>query len=177
MNPTDRQGTVGAYPRAMRISVRPATQADIPILGALYLAAEAEQVARKPIWALTDALDLDLEDSLAGAMEAEESWMNLGLIDDAPVGFIWATIEPMLQRADGGRIGRIRLVYTDPDARGVGVGHSMLMDVMDTLRSHDIRHFDAPVGPGQRLTKNFFEGHEFAARSIIMHHADEPDDA
>ena len=82
----------------------------------------------------------------------------------------------MLDRADGARIGRIRLIYTEPEARGVGVGHQMLEHVLAELRARGIRYFDAPVGPGQRAAKNFFEAHEFAARSIIMHHADTPDD-
>jgi len=158
----------------MQISVRPATDEDIPALLALYEPAEAEQTARKPIWAMTDGLDHDLVESWTAAINNDESWVIVGEIDGVPVGFLWATIEPMLSRANGARTGRIGLVYTDPDARGVGIGHAMLEDIMGTLRAHGIRHFDAPVGPGQRLTKNFFEGHEFAARSIIMHHADDP---
>jgi hypothetical protein len=52
----------------------------------------------------------------------------------------------------------------------------MLETIMDQLRAMGIRHFDAIAGPGQRATKNFFEGHEFAARSLIMHHEDPLDD-
>ncbi|MCB1247347.1 MAG: GNAT family N-acetyltransferase [Acidimicrobiia bacterium] len=159
----------------MQITVRSAADADLSTIIGLYERAEAEQTAKKPIWALTDGLDESFEDSLKAALAADESWISIGCIDGTPVGFIWATIEPMLRRAGGERTGRIRLVYTDPDARGVGVGHAMLESMMGVLRSRGIRHFDAPVGPGQRLTKNFFEGHEFAARSIIMYHADEDD--
>jgi L-amino acid N-acyltransferase YncA len=88
------------------------------------------------------------------------------------VGFLWVTIEAMLERAGDLRIGRVRLIYTEPEARGVGVGHEMLESVLADLRSLGVHHFDAPVGPGQRETKNFFEAHGFAARSIIMHKAD-----
>lgn len=159
----------------MQITVRPANHNDVSAILELYADAEAEQIVRKPIWAMTDALDTEFAASLANAIDSPDSWVTVGLIDDVPVGFLWATLESMLGRAAGARIGRIRLVYTEPEARGVGVGHAMLEDIMSTLRGVGIRHFDAPVGPGQRLTKNFFEGHEFAARSIIMHHADDPD--
>lgn len=133
---------------------------------------ESEQTQRKPIWALTDGLDERFDMSLFHALSQDESWVIAGEIDGVVVGFIWATIEPMLDRADGERIGRIRLIYTEPDARGVGVGHTMIEAVLAELRAIDIRFFDAPVGPGQRAAKNFFESHGFAARSIIMHSAD-----
>ena len=133
---------------------------------------EEEQTARKPIWALTDGLNQRFDMSLFRAIEAEDSFLLTGEIDGATVGFIWATIEPMLDRAQGALIGRMRLIYTEPDARGVGVGHTMLIEMMELLRSRGIHHFDAPVGPGQRAAKNFFESHGFAARSIIMYSTD-----
>ena len=114
--------------------------------------------------------------SLFHAISAEESWVLVGEIDGVIVGFLWATLEPMLERAAGRRIGRIRLIYTEPEARGVGVGHEMLEAVLAEMRPLGIANFDAPAGPGQRATKNFFEAHGFAARSIIMHHEDSPDD-
>lgn len=158
----------------MNITVRPATHADIATLEVLYREMEPEQTARKPIWAITDGLDEPIDRALAAAIGADESWLILGLIDDIPVGFLWATLEEMLERAGGRRIGRMRLIYTQPEARGVGVGDAMLEYILSVLRPLGIAHFDAPVGPGQRVTKNFFEAHGFAARSIIMHHADEP---
>lgn len=137
---------------------------------------EQEQTVRKPIWALTDGLDEHFDASLLQAIDLPDSFVLVGEIDAATVGFLWATVEPMLDRAKGSMIGRVRLIYTEPDARGVGVGHAMLTDAVDRLRAKDIRHFDAPVGPGQRAAKNFFESHAFAARSIIMHSADPSDD-
>ena len=161
----------------MKISVRAATTSDIETIVRLYNAAEAEQTVRKPIWALTDGLDLPFGDSIIRAMDSVDSWVLVGLIDDAVVGFLWATLEDMLGRADGARIGYIRLIYTEPDARGVGVGHQMLETIMEELRGIGIRFFDANAGPGQRATKNFFEGHAFAARSLIMHHEEDQLDA
>ncbi len=134
----------------MNVSARLAVNADVIRLVSLYREMEVEQTVRKPIWALTDGLDRRFDMSLFRAVEAEDSFLLTGEIDGATVGFIWATIEPMLDRAQGALIGRVRLIYTEPDARGVGVGHTMLTEMMALLRSRGIHHFDAPVGPGQR---------------------------
>jgi ribosomal protein S18 acetylase RimI-like enzyme len=159
----------------MHVTARPAVKADVFRLVSLYRDMETEQTVRKPIWALTDGLDERFDLSLFRAIESDESFVLAGEIDDATVGFIWATIEPMLERARGTRIGRIRLIYTEPEARGVGVGHVMLTEILELLRAHGIHDFDAPVGPGQRAAKNFFESHRFAARSIIMYSSDPRD--
>jgi len=156
----------------MQITVRSASEEDLSVLVRMYRDLEAEQTVKKPVWALTDGLDEPIIDSLRKALAEDESWLSVGEIDGVPVGLVWATIDTMLSRADGERIGRIRLIYTEPDARGVGVGDAMLEQTLTLLRSLGLKRFDAPVGPGQRLTKNFFEGHGFAARSLIMHHHD-----
>ena len=163
------------YARHMHISARPAVNADVSRLVSLYREMEKEQTARKPIWALTDGLDKRFDLSLFRAIESDDSFVLAGEIDEATVGFIWSTIEPMLERANGSRIGRMRLIYTEPEARGVGVGHVMLSEMMELLRLHGVHDFDAPVGPGQRAAKNFFESHLFAARSIIMYSSDPRD--
>jgi GNAT superfamily N-acetyltransferase len=159
----------------MHISARPAINADVFRLVSLYREMEEEQTVRKPIWALTDGLDMRFDLSLFRAIETDDSFVLAGEIDDAIVGFAWATIEPMLDRANGAKLGRLRLIYTEPEARGVGVGHVMLTEIMDLLRLEGIHDFDAPVGPGQRAAKNFFESHRFAARSIIMYSSDPRD--
>ncbi|MCZ7533160.1 MAG: GNAT family N-acetyltransferase [Acidimicrobiia bacterium] len=159
----------------MQVTVRKASHADIEVLVDLYEAMEAEQVSRKPIWALIDGLDKPFRETLSQMISSDDVWLHVGEIDGAPVGFISASVRGTLSRSHGLRIGTIDLIYTDPDARGVGVGDHMLEDVLADLREMGITHFDAPVGPGQRLTKNFFEGHEFAARSLVMHHSDDPE--
>ena len=155
----------------MIVSARPAVDGDVSRLVSLYRDMELEQTVRKPIWALTDGLDEPFDVSLFGAMESADSFVFVGEIGGVTVGFLWATIEPMLGRAHGSMIGRMRLIFTEAEARAVGVGHAMLMEAMEVLRARGIHLLDAPVGPGQRAAKNFFESHGFAARSIIMHTA------
>jgi ribosomal protein S18 acetylase RimI-like enzyme len=161
----------------MEISVRLANIDDISRLVSLYRTMEAEQTERKPIWALTDGLDEPFDASFTLAIEKSDSWVYAGEIDGAVVGFLWSTVESMLTRGQGERIGRMRLIYTEPDARGVGIGHNLAEAALTAFRALGIRYFDAPVGPGQRAAKNFFEGHGFAARSIVMHASDRAADA
>ncbi len=158
----------------MQITVRDAQQGDVNDLVALYEVMEEEQVARTPIWAMTDGLDKPFDASLSALIKSDDVWFRVGEIDAVPVGFISASITETLERSGGLRIGRISLIYTQPEARGVGVGDAMLGNVLTSFRALGITRFDVPVGPGQRLTKNFFEGQGFATRSLIMHHVDDP---
>ncbi len=79
----------------------------------------------------------------------------------------------MLPQAGGRTIGAIRLIFTDPEAREVGVGEAMMELYLREARAGGIGFFDAHVAPGHRLAKNFFESHGFSARRIVMHHGDE----
>ena len=79
----------------------------------------------------------------------------------------------MLAQAKGEKIGVIRLIYVEHEAREVAVGEAMRDMVMEIFRDQGITKFDAHVLPGHRLAKNFFEAGGFSARSIVMHHDDE----
>ena len=78
----------------------------------------------------------------------------------------------MLPQAGGERIGVVRMVYVEDDARMVGVGAAMLDGIMSWFRSRGLRRFDAVVSPGHRLAKNFFEAAGFTARRITMYRHD-----
>ena len=86
------------------------------------------------------------------------------------LGFALATLDGMLPQAEGDEVVTIRFIYTDPEARGVGIGHEMAQDIIDHHTANGIEFFDARVSPGHRNAKNFFEAHGFSARLIVMHH-------
>ncbi len=67
----------------------------------------------------------------------------------------------------------IKLVFTEEEARGIGVGEAMRDTVVQVFRTRGHRWFDAHVLPGHRLAKNFFEAGGFAARFIVMNHEDD----
>lgn len=156
----------------MNVTSRSATSDDIDILSDLYRDLEREQAGIKKMWPLFDGLDEPLEDSLRAILDDDESILMIGEIDDVPLGMLWARSEPMLERAGGERVGVIRLIYTEPGARGVGVAEAMIRPTLARLRESGHRRFDARVSPGHRHAKNFFEANGFAARLILMHRED-----
>lgn len=156
----------------MKVTSRRATVDDVETLCAMYRDLEEEQTELKSMWPLFDGLDLPIEGAMRSILEDGRSMLLLGEIDDVPLGFVWARSEPMLSRAGDEMVGVFRLIFTDPEARGVGVGEVMIEAALTALRAARHRRFDALVSPGHRAAKNFFEQNGFAARLIVMHHED-----
>jgi ribosomal protein S18 acetylase RimI-like enzyme len=156
----------------VEVAARDASPADVDLLVELYRELEAEQAALRPLWPLADGLDEPVADALAAAIADNETTLLLGTIDGQVFGFLLAGPEPLLVQAGGALVGTIRLIYTQPTARGVGVGAAMMADVMERMRAKGLYLFDARVSPGHRSAKNFFEANGFSARLIIMHHSD-----
>jgi ribosomal protein S18 acetylase RimI-like enzyme len=156
----------------IEVAARRAGPDDLPVLLSLYESLEAEMTALHPMWPLADGLPEPVEDALQASLDDPSAFVYVGTIDGVRLGFLLARIEGLLPQAGGALIGSIRLVFVDSQAREVGVGESMRDLAMSELRGRGIRRFDAHVLPGHRLVKNFFEAGGFAARSIVMHHAD-----
>ena len=156
----------------MEVSARAATLEDLEALDHLYRALEEEMVAIHPMWPLADGLPEPVDEALNKAIADPDAIVTMGLIDGVTVGFLLARVEDLLPQAEGRQIGSIQLVFVDREAREVGVGEEMLALTLAELRGRGLDRFDAHVLPGHRLVKNFFEAGGFAARSIIMHHAD-----
>ncbi len=146
---------------------------DLDMLEQLYRGLEKEMVALHKMWPLADGLAEPVRDSLAAALEDDLALVLLGCIDDVPLGFLYGRSEPLLPQAYGRRVAAIRMVFTDHEAREVGVGEAMRDAFLDHYRASGHTLFDAHVLPGHRLAKNFFEAGGFSARSIVMHHDDE----
>lgn len=156
----------------MEVASRLAGPDDLPVLIGLYRELEAEMTSIHPMWPLADGLPEPVDLAFKNALVDESTIVYLGMIDDVPFGFLVARIEGLLPQAKGEQIGSIRLVFVEFDAREVGIGETMRDRAMSDMRQQGITRFDAHVLPGHRLVKNFFESGGFAARSIIMHHAD-----
>ena len=156
----------------MLIAARPASEADLEELVRLYRLLEAEQGAIKSLWPVADGLAEPIETAFKELLIDEVSLLSIGTIDEAPVGFLWMRIEPLLPQANGARVAVARLIFVEEGARGVGVGEAMVIPAMDEMRSRGIELFDAHVSPGHRLAKNFFESNGYSARRIVMHHSE-----
>ncbi len=151
---------------------RHATEYDVPELVRMYRDLEVEQANLRPLWPLADGLDEPIAASFSKLMQDPESLLVIGEIDEVPLGFCWARSEPLLAQAGGEQVGVIRLIFTEHEARGVGVGEAMILPVLEELRRRGHHLFDARVSPGHRYAKNFFESNGFSARLIVMHHND-----
>ena len=157
----------------MIVAARRATAEDLPELVRLYRILAAEMREYHSMWELADGLPEPVEGALAAALDDENTAVYLGTIDGLAFGFILGRSEPLLPQAGGERIGSIRFVFTEADAREVGVGEAMRETLLQDLRDRGLRRFDAHVLPGHRLVKNFFESGGFSARTIVMHHRDD----
>ncbi len=145
------------------------------MLLSLYRDMEAEQVALKPMWRLADGLPEPVDTALKDAIADPDQVLLLGTLDGAPLGLCLAGTAGLLPQADGERVGEVRLIFTEPEARGVGVAAAMLEAALGELRGRGLSKFDVRVLPGHRNAKNFFEAAGFAARLIVMHHDDAND--
>lgn len=154
------------------INARPATEEDLDTLIELYRELEKEMVGIHPMWPLADGLPEPVDRAMAEAIDDGDTVVIIGSVFDYPFGFLVARIEGMLPQAGDERIGVIRLVFVEEEARQVSVGEAMRELAMEILRERGISKFDAHVLPGHRLVKNFFEAGGFSARSIVMHHDD-----
>lgn len=154
----------------MEVAARRAGVTDLDYLVRLYRALEREMTDLHPMWPLADGLPEPVEAALEEALV--DSLVYVGEIDGYPLGFAIARIEDLLPQGGGERLGSFRFIFTESEAREVGIGEALLMLAMQELRAAGIRRFDAHVLPGHRLAKNFFEAGGFSARHIVMYHRD-----
>jgi len=157
----------------LEVAARPATAEDLPDLIRLYGLLEAEMEALRGLWKEADGLPAPVDEALANAVADPDTLVYVGTADGVPFGFVLGYSSEMLPQAAGERLATIKLVFTEEEAREVGVGEAMRDAVLQEFRAQGHRWFDAHVLPGHRLAKNFFEAGGFSARFIIMNHEDE----
>ena len=149
----------------MLITARDATEADQSTIVRLYGELGEEQAALRPLWHEAEGLPQQVDEAI-GKLIAEDE-VTVGTIEDSIVGFLATSRRTLVDGEE--RVGIIRYLFTERDARGVGVADAMFNHAVAKLRADDIEAFDAVVSPGHREAKNFYEAHGFSARSIIMH--------
>lgn len=151
-------------------AARPATDDDLPRLAELCRAAVAEvaaQVRGGALFAARETRPEPVEDSLRRDLADPEACVLVGTVDGEPVGVATVRLERL---RDGSSLARIEELYVDAGARGVGVGEAMMAALMAWCQERRCRGIDAQALPGDRATKNFFEGSGFSARLLVMHH-------
>ncbi len=114
-----------------------------------------------------EARPAPLDAGLIASIEDPDQLVLAGTIDDTPVGYALTRVEDL---RDGTRLAVLSDLYVEPEARGVAVGESLMNAVLAWCREHRCDAVDTFALPGDRNTKNFFEGSGFTARLLLMHH-------
>ncbi len=147
---------------------RPATVADLPRLAELAELAVAELRAGRggEVWARHAAREAPFEDGLAQDLAAPDHHVLVGTVDGTIMGYGVAAVEPL---RDGGRLGVVTDLYTEPGARELGIGEITMQALLDWCAAQGCFGVDSLALPGDRHTKNFFESFGLVARAIIVH--------
>jgi GNAT superfamily N-acetyltransferase len=147
-------------------TARPARDSDTP--------ACLELLAR----ALTDARSVRGGPALVGNTTPAEvlaRWMEaapadaalyVGEFQQAVVGLAAATVAVRPHATE--LSGRIECCYVETEARGVGVGSALMHSMVAWCSQRGCRDVDALALPGDRLSKQRFEGAGFTARLLVL---------
>lgn len=147
---------------------RPATEADLPRLAELVEQAIAElRVGRGgAVWARHQGRQAPFEALLAQQLTASDHRVLVATLDGDVLGYGAARVEVL---PDGGRLGVVTDLYTEPGAREVGLGEITMQALVDWCQAEGCFGVDSLALPGDRHTKNFFESFGLVARAIVVH--------
>ena len=151
-------------------AARPATPADLPAVAGLVRAGIAELLPMRggAVWAAQEARQEPIEEGLAGLLQRDDVRFLVGTLDGVPVGYAICRLAVLHDRST---LGVVEEIFVDAGARGVGLGETMMNDLVAWCAGCGCFGMDAMALPGHRLTKNFFEESGFTARKIVMHHS------
>lgn len=148
---------------------RLATSDDLPRLAELCRTALAELAPTRggAVFVAREGRGEPVEVSLRDALGDRWARVVAGTFDRHVIGYGIGRIEDL---RDGSRLGVIEDIFVEEQGRGVGVGAAVMKQLLAWFGEHGCRGVDAVALPGNRATKNFFEGSGFSARLIVMHH-------
>lgn len=118
------------------------------------------------VWARREAHAEPVEPIVADALDDDAATVVVGTVDEVVVGYGLMRFEPL---HDGDVLAMISDLYVDPEARGIGIGEAMMVELEDEARRRGAVGLDAIVLPGDRSSKNFFETAGLTARAILVH--------
>jgi GNAT superfamily N-acetyltransferase len=150
-------------------AARRATAADVDRIAELFRLAmrELEPTRGGRLFALREARSEPVETELLAALTDDRRGLWAGTIDDVVIGYAATHVEDL---REGYRLGVIDDLFVEPGARGVGVGEALMGELLEWGEEQGCGGLDTTALPGNRATKNFFEGSGFTARLLVMHH-------
>jgi GNAT superfamily N-acetyltransferase len=147
-----------------------ASTSDLPRLVELCRLARAELAAQErggPVYVAREARREPVDRSLAATLADSGQAVVVGTFGGTVAGYGTGRTELLV---DGQRLGVIDDLFVEEGLRGVGVGEAVMGGLLAWFAEQGCAGVDAAALPGQRATKNFFEGSGFTARLIVMHH-------
>jgi GNAT superfamily N-acetyltransferase len=149
---------------------RPAAETDVPRLVELAEAAIEELRAGRggAVWARHAARRAPLAPAFEHELASPEHLVLVGTLDGTVMGYGAAHLERL---PDGGLLGVVSDLYTEPGCRELGIGEITMQAMVDWCTAHGCFGVDSLALPGDRHTKNFFESFGLVARAIVVHRA------
>jgi GNAT superfamily N-acetyltransferase len=140
----------------------------VPRLAELVDAAieELRQGRGGEVWARQAARRSPYEPELGHQIDDPHHHVLAGTVDEVVMGYAVARTEVL---SDGGLLGVVTDLYTDPGCRELGIGEVMMDALVAWCREEGCFGVDSLALPGDRHTKNFFESFGLVARAIIVH--------
>lgn len=120
-----------------------------------------------PLWIAHDALAAPTVAALDQRLSDHRLATVVGTLDEHVLAYGLAHIEP-ITRGDG-FLGVIDELFVAEPARAVGLGETLLHELVRWSRATGCSSIDATALPGDRQAKNFFESAGFKARRLVMH--------
>jgi GNAT superfamily N-acetyltransferase len=149
---------------------RPAVEADVPRLVELVAAAieELQDGRGGAVWARHAARRPPFDVGLRTELAAPDHLVLVGTLDDTVMGYGAVRAERL---PDGGLLGVVSDLYTEPGCRELGIGEITMQAMVDWCTEQGCFGVDSLALPGDRHTKNFFESFGLVARAIVVHRA------
>jgi GNAT superfamily N-acetyltransferase len=147
---------------------RPATDADLPRLAELAEQAVGELRGGRggEVWARHAARRAPFEPQLTQELRDGDHHVVVGTVDGTVMGYGVAAVERL---RDGGLLGVVTDLYTEPGARELGIGEITMRTLVEWCTERGCFGVDSLALPGDRHTKNFFESFGLVARAIVVH--------
>jgi len=136
------------------VRARPAAPEDASEVARLRERAADEARSKRGGLRLVDAADPDTD------TDTDTDYIVVGTIGDAVVGYA------AIARRQG--LASLGELFTEPEARGVGVGDAMLRVAEALAGQWGCAAIESVALPGDRDTKNFFEAHGMVSRLLLV---------